>query len=106
MAGVVLLALGTALIHLFLGLQVPGALGASFVLNFFGYVGLVALLYLPVPGIRSYQPYVRYALIGYTALTIVLWIAFGTKYPLGYADKVIEVGLIALLVIEDRLARR
>lgn len=106
MAGVVLLALATAFIHLFLGLQVPGALGASFILNFVGYIGLVALLYLPVPGIRPYQPFIRYALIGYTVLTVILWFAFGTKYPLGYVDKVIEAALIALLLVEARIARR
>ncbi len=48
----------------------------------------------------------RFILVGYTALTIFLWILFGARTPIGYADKVIEVVLIALLLVEALRSRR
>ena len=36
------------------------------------------------------------------ALTIFLWILFGMRGPLGYIDKVIEVALIVLLLLDAR----
>ena len=96
-----MLALGTATIHLYLGLSgLP-----LFVLNGLGYMALVAALYLPVPRLARYRSAIRWALIGYTALTIVLWILVGARTPIGYADKLIEVALIALLLIEGRRTR-
>lgn len=44
-------------------------------------------------------------MIGYTALAIVLWILVGARTPIGYVDKVIEVALITLLLIEGRRTR-
>ena len=94
--GVIVLALGTAIIHLHLGLSgFP-----LFVLNGLGYLALVAALYLPVARLARYRSAVRWALIGYAALTIVLWILVGARTPIGYADKLIEVALICLLLIE------
>jgi len=99
--GVVVLALGTASIHLYLGLSgFP-----LFVLNGLGYIALVAALYLPIAPLARYRGVVRWALIGYAALTIVLWILVGARNPIGYADKLIEVALILLLLIEARSKR-
>ncbi|MGH3148375.1 MAG: hypothetical protein ACRDTR_21545 [Rubrobacter sp.] len=99
--GVIVLALGTAAIHLYLGLSgLP-----LFVLNGLGYLALVTALYLPVPQLTRYRSAVRWVLVGYTALTIVLWILVGARTPLGYADKLIEVALITLLLIESRRTR-
>lgn len=95
---VIVLAAGTATIHLYLGLSgFP-----LFVLNGLGYLALVAALYLPVPQLAPYHSTVRWVLIGYTALTIVLWILVGARNPIGYVDKLIEVALIVLLVLEGR----
>jgi len=44
----------------------------------------------------------RLALIGYTALTIFLWILLGARTPIGYIDKIIEVALISLLLLDAR----
>lgn len=97
----VVLALGTAMIPLYLSLSgIP-----MFVLNGLGYLALVAALYLPVPRLARYRSAVRWVLIGYTALTIVPWILVGARTPIGYVDKVIEVALIALLLIEGRHTR-
>lgn len=99
--GVILLTLGTAAIHLYLGL-----LGFPlFVLNGLGYLALLAALYLPLPQLDRYRNLARWALVGYTALTIFLWILVGARTPIGYVDKLIEVALIALLVLEARRTR-
>ena len=96
-----MLAFGTAIIHLYLG-----SLGFPlFLLNGLGYLALVAALYLPVPHLARYSSAVRWVLIGYTALTVVLWILVGARNPIGYADKLIELALIVLLLIEWRHTR-
>jgi hypothetical protein len=100
--GVILLTVGTATIHLYLGLQgFP-----LFVLNGLGYLGLLAALILPIPRISHYRNPVRWVLVGYTALTIFLWILVGARNAIGYADKLIELALVALLVLEARNSRR
>jgi hypothetical protein len=96
-AGIVLLTLGTALIHLQIDFPDP-----VFILNGLGYLTLLAALYLPIPRIARYQTLVRLVLIGYAALTIFLWVLFGLRTPVGYIDKAIEVALIALLLVEAR----
>ena len=96
--GVIVLAAATALIHLYLGLQgFP-----IFILNGLGYLGLLGALYLPIPQLARYHNAARWVLIGYTALTIFLWILIGARTPIGYIDKLIEVALIALLVLDAR----
>lgn len=102
MAGIILLTLGTALTHIYLG-----SFGLPlFVLNGLGYIGLAAALYLPLSRVSPYRGIVRWVLIGYTALTIVLWFAIAFPTPLGYVNKVNEAALIALLLLEHRLSRR
>ena len=100
--GVILLTVGTALIHLYLGLQgFP-----LFVLNGFGYLGLLAALILPIPRISEYRNLVRWVLVGYTALTILFWILVGARNSIGYADKVMELVLVVLLIVDARGSRR
>jgi hypothetical protein len=99
-AGIVLLTLGTALIHLQLDFPDP-----VFILNGLGYLTLLAALYLPIPRITHYWNIVRWVLVGYAALTIFLWILIGARTPIGYIDKAIEVALIALLLLEVRRSR-
>jgi hypothetical protein len=65
----------------------------------------VAALYLPIPRLARYRDAVRWAFIGYAALTIVLWLLVGARTPIGYADKLIEIALITLLLIEGRRTR-
>ncbi|HET7480442.1 MAG TPA: hypothetical protein VFJ72_13100 [Rubrobacteraceae bacterium] len=99
--GVIVLTAATALIHLYLGLQgFP-----IFILNGLGYLGLLGALYLPLPQLARYHNAARWALIGYAALTIFLWVLIGLRTPIGYTDKLIEVALIALLVLEGRRQR-
>jgi hypothetical protein len=95
--GIVLLTLATALIHLQLAFPDP-----AFILNGLGYLTLLVALYLPVPRVARYRNTVRWVLIGFTALTISLWILLGARTLIGYIDKIIEILLIILLLLEVR----
>jgi hypothetical protein len=96
-AGITALTLATAFIHLQLAFPDP-----VFILNGLGYLTLLAALYLPVPRLARYRNVVRWVLVGYTALTILLWVLFGARIPIGYIDKAIEITLILLLLLEAR----
>jgi hypothetical protein len=96
-AGIALLTLGTALIHLQLAFPDP-----VFILNGLGYLALLAALFLPIPQIARYRNAVRWVLVGYAALTVFLWVLIGARTPIGYIDKAIEVALITLLLLEAR----
>ena len=93
--GIVLLTLGTALVHLQLAFPDP-----VFILNGLGYLILLVALYLPQ--LTRYRNVVRWVLVGYAALTIFLWVLIGARTPIGYIDKAIEGALIALLLLEIR----
>ena len=96
--GIILLTLGTALIHLQLNFPDP-----VFILSGLGYLALLAALYLP--RLARYRNTVRLVLIGYTALVIFFWVLFGARIPIGDGDKVIEVALISLLILDARRSR-
>jgi hypothetical protein len=123
-AGICVLVAATALVHLGLGAVTAamiatqpalvatmggatalGVMAALFTCNFAGYVTLATALYLPA--LRRYQPLTRWALIGYTALTILAYFALAQGHvdPFGLTDKACEALLIGLLVIEGRGAR-
>jgi hypothetical protein len=97
-AGIAALTLATALIHLQLNFPDP-----VFILNGLGYLALLVALFLP--SLARYRRLARWALIGYAALTIFLWILLGARTPIGYIDKIIEVALILLLLLDSRSAR-
>lgn len=80
-------------------------MAALFACNFGGYVILGTALRLP--SLRRYQPAIRWALIAFTAVTILAYavLAAGHYDAFGFADKACEALLIALLLIEDRQAR-
>jgi hypothetical protein len=99
---VILLTLATALIHMGLAFQIPNGPDFIFLLNGLGYLVLVTLLYWPPPFVQPYRSRVRWALFGYTALTILLWVLIGHKGFLGYLDKLFEAGLLVLLWMEQQ----
>ncbi len=98
--GVVALAAATALVHLSL---FPDPV---FILNGLGYLALAGALVLPIAQLAPRRALVRRILIGYTALTVVLWVILGARTPIAYLDKLVEIALIALLVWDDRRAAR
>lgn len=95
---VFLLTLATAAIHLLRAAADPG-IRVLFSLNGLGYLGLLALLYLP--RVANRRDLVRWALIAYAGLTILLWVAWGIVSSAwtvtGVLDKALEVTLIGLL---------
>ena len=96
--GIVALTAATALIHILLAIPVAMV---GFYLNGLGYIALAAALYLPP--LAQYRRALRWLLMGYTALTIILWLLIGRPYTtIGYVDKAIELALLALLWIDGR----
>ena len=84
------LTLTTAYIHLTLG-------GLLFTLNAAGYAALAAGLLLfsvPHPLARRFAWLPRLGLAGYTAATIVAYLAIGPYFTLGWIAKAIEVGIL------------
>ena len=90
--GVVFLTLTTAAVHASLG-------GPLFTLNAIGYAGFAIALVLP-GRIAAIHWLVRLGLLGFTAVTIMGWIAFGARFPLAYVDKGVEGVLVVFLLIE------
>lgn len=84
------LAIVTALVHFSLLFPDP-----VFILNGLGYIALVAALYARL--LASRRSAIRWLFMGYTALTLILWLWIGSRTPLAYLDKVIELVLLALL---------
>ncbi|NJC96923.1 MAG: hypothetical protein FIB03_11410 [Anaerolineae bacterium] len=75
-----------------------------FTLNGVGYLGLLGAYFLPIPFFQERHKLVWWALVGYTALTIVLWVVMGdktfvagTSSATGYYAKAAEVILLAFL---------
>ena len=90
---VVSLALATAYIHTTLGSML-------FMANAAGYTLLAIAMIVPLKLFARNRWLIRAALAGFTAATIVGWALMGPRFFLAYVDKAIEVGLIALLVVE------
>ena len=95
--GIVALTLVLALIHLQLAFPDP-----MFILNGLGYLALLAALYLPIPQLARYRNLVRWVFIGYTALTLTLWLIIGARTTVGFISAASEVALIVLLLLEAR----
>src|SRR5215216_2969968 len=104
--GIFLLTLATAVIHLYLALTAVASMGFNFgvmlfIFNGLGYLGLLAVLQLPIPQLARFRSAARWALIAFAAVTIVLFFIMAPEYTtLGYIDKAIEVALIALLLAD------
>ncbi|MCB8982926.1 MAG: hypothetical protein H6659_03800 [Ardenticatenaceae bacterium] len=102
--GIIVLTTITALIHLFLGFTSlgDGFFGIVFLLNGLGYLTLLVALYF-IPQLADRRPLIRWALLGFTAVTFVLYFVF--NWPdvwsvLGIIDKTVELILIILLWLD------
>jgi hypothetical protein len=93
--GVILLTLFAAAVHISLLFPDP-----VFILNGLGYLSLLAVLYLPTSWLMDHRRVVRWALIGYATLTILLWVVMGERTLLGYTTAAGEVALVGLVVLE------
>jgi hypothetical protein len=86
--------------------MLPLPLPILFDLNFVGYIVLVAALYLPP--LQRFQTVIRWVLIAFTAITVILWYILVGSHPdtIGIADKALEVALIVFLLIEAFQSRK
>jgi hypothetical protein len=119
------LAAATAAVHIYLGVithvmvatqpEATAAAGGAAALGFFaalfyldalGYIVLTVALYHPA--LARFRRLTRWALIALTVATIIAYFALiQGQYDLtGIADKIVEVVLIVLLVIEGRRDRQ
>jgi hypothetical protein len=95
--GIIILSFATAIIHF--SLMLP-KIDPLFTLNAFGFVGLAVASVIPLPILKNYPKQLRFFFIGYTLLTILLWILIGQRDILSYITKFIELILIACLLKE------
>jgi hypothetical protein len=119
------LAAATAICHIYLGVithimiatqpEATAAAGGSTALGIFaalfyldalGYIVLTVALYHPA--LARFRRLTRWALIALTVATILAYFALiqGQYDAMGIADKIVEVALIVLLVVEGRRDRR
>ena len=104
--GIFVLTVATAVIHLYLALTAIASMGFNFgvmlfILNGLGYLGLLAVLQLPIRQLARFRSATRWVLAAFAALTIVLFFIMAPEYMIiGYVDKAIEVALIALLLAD------
>ncbi len=105
--GVILLALASGGIHLYLFL-IEGFLGSGtmgrifqllFVGNFFAFIGLAAALYLPIFPLTRLRPIVRILLIAIPVASIASYFHVNVRDTLGDITQVIEVLLIVLVTV-------
>jgi hypothetical protein len=100
---IVILALvvATAAIHASRALVDP-EISTLFALNAIGYLVLGGLLVAPSAALDPWRGRIRWVLIVYAAITIVLfflWGAMSGDWPLiGFVDKAVEIALIAVLL--------
>jgi hypothetical protein len=101
--GILALTLITAIAHIYLGFKPDETMHTLFLLNGLCYLTLLAAFFLLQPA----HHLVRWMLLGYTLLTIILWFFLGspregTFDPFDIAVKVVEITLIVLLFIDTR----
>src|SRR5512147_457749 len=96
--GIILAALAAAILHISLYPDI------MFTLNGLGYLGLLGAYLLPIAFFQQRHKLVWWALVGYTALTIILWVIMGdknfvagTSSATGYYAKAAEVLLLIFL---------
>lgn len=99
-AAIILAAMVTMGIHLFLGLRFGDIL---FLLNALGFAGLTGLFLIPLKFLLPVREWIRWILIAYSALTILLWAVInGTLDAPGITAKSAEILLIILLWVDRK----
>ncbi|HSK65842.1 MAG TPA: hypothetical protein VK888_02870 [Anaerolineales bacterium] len=99
--GIILFTLATAILHIILFPDI------MFTLNGLGYLALLAAYLLPIPMFQERRSLVWWVFVGYTALTIILWVIMGeknfsasTSSMIGYYAKAAELLLLGFLIAD------
>jgi hypothetical protein len=99
-SAIIALTVATAAIH-FSRAIADAEIRILFTLNGLGYLTLLSVMYLPIPWFVGRRKLARRLMIGYVALTSILWGVWvamsGEATGLGMIDKLIEIALIGLL---------
>ena len=92
----------TGVIHLALGADfLSNGADIMFFLNGLGFFGLTGLYLLPLAFVLPYRGIVRWVLIGYAVLTIVLWAVMNGQLEVGgIAAKLAELAIIVVLLLD------
>lgn len=105
--GIILFTLATAVLHIILFPDI------MFTLNGLGYLALLAAYFLPIPFLQQRHNLVWWALVGYTTLTIILWVIMGdknfvagTSSATGYYAKAAELLLLGFLFADRPTSQR
>ncbi|MCX7975478.1 MAG: hypothetical protein N2646_00240 [Bellilinea sp.] len=94
---IILLTMATAGIHF--SLLFPDVV---FILNGLGFLSFAAAYFLPISIFIQKRKWIAWAYMGYTLLTILLWVVIGERSTLGFATKAIEVALLISVWIDYR----
>ena len=103
--GIIIFTLATALLHLSL---LPRLGLDPIALNGLGYLALLGAYFLPIPFFQERRRLVWWAFLGYTVLTLILWVILGDKNftfdfsnaAIGYYAKAAELFLIGFLLAD------
>jgi len=98
---IIVCVLTTALIHL--TLAIPAHL-IGFYINAIGF--LVLLWWYITPPRQLAREQVVLALRIWTTITLVLWLIIGDRSLIAFIDKVVELSLLGLLWLEERVGTR
>jgi hypothetical protein len=103
--GIIISSLATAILHI-MCYPYFGWLD-SIVLNGFGSIALLLAYFLPTPLFKKMRPVTYWTIVGYTLLTIVLWLFLGDKIFnfantswIGYFAKVAEIFLLIFMAYD------
>ena len=107
--GIIVCSLATAILHI-ICFPYFGWFD-SIVLNGFGSLALLLAYFLPLPLFKKIRPITYWTIVGYTLLTIVLWIFLGDKAfnfqttsSIGYFAKIAEMFLLVFMGFDLPLA--
>lgn len=97
----------TALVHLVLLNVLMGGISPIFTLNGLGYLALLWVFFRRPAFLIGRRALLHYVFIGYTAATLLAWVAIGDKSdPIGWITKASEVLLIVALALNLRVGNQ
>ena len=102
---ILILTLLAAIAHFYLAAQPDEELHNFFLLNGFGY--LILIIAFLLPKLNPFHELIRWILVGYAVLTIILWFFFGSPSegaldPFDLSVKLVELALVIFLVLDKR----